>query len=80
MLTADIDEAILKMWKPSCEGVWESEYRRYKMGIKSKNEYLTTLRASLTSRYYMDGKMARYALYLSEDEMPSFYAGKNGYS
>lgn len=80
VLTADIDEAILKMWKPSYEGVWESEYRRYKMGIKSKNEYLTTLRASLTSRYYMDGQMARYALYLPGDEMPSCYAGKNGYS
>lgn len=80
LLTADIDEAILKIWKPSYEGVWESEYRRFKLGIKSKNEYLTTLRASLTSRYYMDGQMARYALYLPEDEMPSCYAGKNGYS
>lgn len=80
VLTADIDEAILKIWKPSYEGVWESEYRRYKMGIKSKNEYLTALRASLTSRYYMDEQMARYALYLPEDEMPSCYAGKNGYS
>lgn len=79
-LTADIDEAILKIWKPSYEGVWESEYRRFKMGIKSKNEYLTTLRASLTSRYYMDRQMARYALYLPEDGAPSCYAGKNGYS
>ena len=80
LLTADIDEAILKSWKPSYEGVWESEYRRYKLGIKSKNEFLTTLRASLTSRYYMDGQMSRYALYLPEDEIPSCYAGKNGYS
>lgn len=80
MLAADIDEAILKLWKPSYEGVWESEYRRWKLGIKSRNEYLTTLRASLTSRYYMDGQMARYALYLPGDEMPSCYAGKNGYS
>lgn len=79
-LAADIDEAIRKIWKPSYEGVWESEYRRYKMGIKSRNEYLTALRASLTSRYYMDGQMARYALYLPGDEMPSCYAGKNGYS
>ncbi len=79
-LTADIDEAIGKIWKPSYEGSWDSEYRRYKMGIKSRNEYLTVLRASLTSRYYMDGQMACYAFYLPEDEMPSCYAGKNGYS
>lgn len=79
-LTADIDEAIQKIWKPSQEGSWDSEYRRYKMGIKSRNEYLTTLRASLTSRYYMDGQMICYALYLPGDEMPSCYAGKNGYS
>ena len=70
-LTADIDEAIGKIWKPSYDGSWDSEYRRYKMGIKSRNEYLTVLRASLTSRYYMDGQMACYAFYLPEDEMPS---------
>lgn len=80
VLAADIDEAILKIWKPSYEGGWESEYRRYKLGIKSRDDYLTALRASLTSRYYMDGQMARYALYLPGDEMPSCYAGKNGYS
>lgn len=80
MLTADIEEAILKLWKPSYEGVWESEYRRCKLGIKSRDDFLTALRASLTSRYYMDEQMARYALYLAGDEMPSCYAGKNGYS
>lgn len=79
-LTADIDAAIQKIWKPSQEGSWDSEYWRYKMGIKSRNEYLTALRASLTSRYYMDGQMICYALYLPGDEMPSCYAGKNGYS
>ena len=80
VLAADMDEVILKIWKPSYEGVWESEYRRYKLGIKKLEDYLTALRASLTSRYYMDGQMARYALYLPGDEMPSCYAGKNGYS
>ncbi len=79
-LAADIDEAIHKIWKPSYDGSWESEYRRYKLEIKNRNEYLTTLRASLTSRYYMDAQMARYALYLPGDGAPSCYAGKNGYS
>lgn len=80
LLAADIDGAISKMQKPSYEGEWESDYRRYKTGLKSRSEYLTTIRASLVSKYYMDNQVARYAFYLQGEELPCYYAGKNGYS
>lgn len=80
LISTDIDEAISKMQRPSYEGEWESDYRRYRTGFTSRNEYLTTIRASLISKYYMDDQVARYAFYLAGEELPGCYTGKNGYA
>lgn len=80
LLATDIDEAIVKMQKPTYEGEWESDYRSYKKGTISRSEYLTAIKASLVSKYYMDNQVARYAFYLDGEEMPNCYSGKNGYA
>jgi len=79
LVYTDVDEAIQKIQKPTYEGEWEKEYNRYKKNLATRNEYMTLIKASLMSKYYMDNQVARYAFYLEEEEIPSAYSGKNGY-
>lgn len=79
MISNALDEAITKMQKPTYEGEWESEYNRYRRNVTTRGEYLVAMKSSMVSKYYMDDTIARYAFYLSEEEVPCCYAGKNGY-
>ena len=80
LVATDLDEAITKLQKPTYEGEWESAYMLYVRGNTTRNAYLNSIKASLISKYYMDSQFSRYAFYLEEDQTPSCYAGKNGYS
>lgn len=80
LVTTDIEEAITKIRKPTYEGEWESGYMSYLRGNTTRNAYLNTIKTSLISKYYMDNRIARYAFYLEDDQAPSCYSGKNGYS
>lgn len=80
LVTTDIDEAIVKLQKPTYEGEWEKGYTGYLRGNTARSTYLNAIKASLISKYYMDSQISRYAFYLEEDRTPSCYSGKNGYS
>lgn len=76
----EIDEAVTKMQKPTYEGEWESMFDKYAKGKVTRADYLTSIKASLISKFYMDDQIARYAFYVTGDETASCYSGKNGYS
>lgn len=76
----EIDEAITKMQKPTYEGEWENLYEKYEKGKITRADYLTAIKASMISKFYMDDQIARYAFYTAEDEPKCCYSGKNGYS
>ncbi len=76
----EIDEAVTKMQKPTYEGEWESMFDKYAKGKVTRADYLTSIKASLISKFYMDDQIARYAFYVTGDEAASCYSGKNGYS
>ena len=65
----EIDEAVTKMQKPTYEGEWESMFDKYAKGKVTRADYLTSIKASLISKFYMTG-----------DESACCYSGKNGYS
>ena len=75
-----IDEAVTKMQKPTYEGEWESMFDKYAKGKVTRADYLTSIKASLISKFYMDDQIARYAFYMTGDESACCYSGKNGYS
>ena len=75
----EIDEAVTKMQKPTYEGEWESMFDKYAKGKVTRADYLTSIKASLISKFYMDDQIARYAFYVTGDETASCYSGKNGY-
>ena len=74
----EIDEAVKKM--PTYEGEWESMFDKYAKGKVTRADYLTSIKASLISKFYMDDQIARYAFYMTGDESACCYSGKNGYS
>lgn len=76
----EIDEAVTKMQKPTYEGEWESMFDKYAKGKVTRADYLTSIKASLISKFYMDDQIARYAFYMAGDETACCYSGKNGYS
>lgn len=76
----EIDEAVTKMQKPTYEGEWESMFDKYAKGKVTRADYLTSIKASLISKFYMDDQIARYAFYVTGDETASCYSSKNGYS
>lgn len=76
----EIDEAVTKMQKPTYEGEWESMFDKYAKGKVTRADYLTSIKASLISKFYMDDQIARYAFYMTGDEAACCYSGKNGYS
>ena len=76
----EIDEAVTKMQKPTYEGEWESMFDKYAKGKMTRADYLTSIKASLISKFYMDDQIARYAFYMTGDETACCYSGKNGYS
>ena len=76
----EIDEAVTKMRKPTYEGEWESMFDKYAKGKVTRADYLTAIKASLISKFYMDDQIARYAFYMTGDESACCYSGKNGYS
>lgn len=76
----EIDEAVTKMQKPTYEGEWESMFDKYAKGKVTRADYLTSIKASLISKFYMDDQIARYAFYMTGDESACCYSGKNGYS
>ena len=76
----EIDEAVAKMQKPTYEGEWESMFDKYAKGKMTRADYLTSIKASLISKFYMDDQIARYAFYMTGDETACCYSGKNGYS
>lgn len=76
----EIDEAVTKMQKPTYEGEWESLFDKYAKGKVTRADYLTSIKASLISKFYMDDQIARYAFYMTGDESACCYSGKNGYS
>ena len=76
----EIDEAVTKMQKPTYEGGWESMFDKYAKGKVTRADYLTSIKASLISKFYMDDQIARYAFYMTGDESACCYSGKNGYS
>lgn len=76
----EIDEAVTKMQKPTYEGEWESMFDKYAKGKVTRADYLTSIKASLISKFYMDDQIARYAFYMTRDESACCYSGKNGYS
>ena len=76
----EIDEAVTKMQKPTYEGEWESMFDKYAKGKVTRADYLTSIKASLISKIYMDDQIARYAFYMTGDESACCYSGKNGYS
>lgn len=76
----EIDEAVTKMQKPTYEGEWESMFDKYAKGKVARADYLTAIKASLISKFYMDDQIARYAFYMTGDESACCYSGKNGYS
>lgn len=76
----EIDEAVTKMQKPAYEGEWESMFDKYAKGKVTRADYLTAIKASLISKFYMDDQIARYAFYMTGDESACCYSGKNGYS
>ena len=76
----EIDEAVTKMQKPTYEGEWESMFDKYAKGKVTRADYLTAIKASLISKFYMDEQIARYAFYMTGDESACCYSGKNGYS
>ena len=76
----EIDEAVTKMQKPTYEGDWESMFDKYAKGKVTRADYLTAIKASLISKFYMDEQIARYAFYMTGDESACCYSGKNGYS
>lgn len=76
----EIDEAVTKMQKPTYEGEWESMFDKYAKGKVTRADYLTSIKASLISKCYMDDQIARYAFYMTGDESACCYSGKNGYS
>lgn len=76
----EIDEAVTKMQKPTYEGEWESMFDKYAKGKVTRADYLTSIKASLISKFYMDEQIARYAFYMTGDETACCYSGKNGYS
>lgn len=80
LITTDLDAAITKLQKPTYEGEWESLYTRLEKELITRADYLTAIRSSLISKYYMDEQIARYAFYMPGDVTPSCYSGKNGYS
>ena len=57
----EIDEAVTKMQKPTYEGEWESMFDKYAKGKVTRADYLTSIKASLISKFYMDDQIARYA-------------------
>lgn len=75
----EIDEAVTKMQKPTYEGEWESMFDKYAKGKVTRADYLTAIKASLISKFYMDEQIARYAFYMTGDESACCYSGKNGY-
>lgn len=75
----EIDEAVTKMQKPTYEGEWESMFDKYAKGKVTRADYLTSIKASLISKFYMDDQIARYAFYMTGDEAACCYSGKNGY-
>ena len=76
----EIDEAVTKMQKPTYEGEWESMFDKYAKGKVTRADYLTSIKASLISKFYMDDQIARYAFYMTGDESACCCSGKNGYS
>lgn len=76
----EIDEAVTKMQKPTYEGEWDSMFDKYAKGKVTRADYLTSIKASLISKFYMDDQIARYAFYMTGDESACCYSGKNGYS
>ena len=76
----EIDEAVTKMQKPTYEGEWESMFDKYAKGKVTRADYLTSIKSSLISKFYMDEQIARYAFYMTGDETACCYSGKNGYS
>ena len=74
----EIDEAVTKMQKPTYEGEWESMFDKYAKGKVTRADYLTSIKASLISKFYMDDQIARYAFYMTGDESACCYSGKNG--
>lgn len=76
----EIDEAVTKMQKPTYEGEWESMFDKYAKGKVTRADYLTSIKASLISKFYMDDQIARYAFYMTGDESACCYSGNNGYS
>lgn len=80
LVMTEIDEAITKMQKPTYEGEWEGLYDQYSKGKISRSDYLTSIKASLISKFYMDDQLSRYAFYMEGEEKPCCYSGKNGYS
>lgn len=76
----EIDEAVTKMQKPTYEGEWESMFDKYAKGKMTRADYLTSIKDSLISKFYMDEQIARYAFYMTGDETACCYSGKNGYS
>ena len=76
----EIDEAVTKMQKPTYEGEWESMFDKYAKGKVTRADYLTSIKDSLISKFYMDDQIARYAFYMTGDESACCYSGKNGYS
>lgn len=80
LVSTDLDEAIAKIQKPTYEGEWEKLYNSLEKGNISLSDYLTSIRASLIYKFYMDRQVSRYAFYREGDTTPSCYSGKNGYS
>lgn len=79
MISNSIDEAIIKMQKPTYEGEWESDFNRYRRNLIGRGEYLVAIKSSMVTKFYMDDTIARYAFYIAGEEQPCCYAGKNGY-
>jgi two-component system sensor histidine kinase YesM len=79
LIKTDLDEAVTKIRKPTYEGDWEQLYDRYDKNKITHSEYLTSMKASLISKYYMDAQISRFAFYMEDSDDPACYSGKNGY-
>lgn len=80
-LTANkIDDSIQLVQSPSYERDWEKAWKLYEGRKLTQNDFLTVVRNSLKTKYYMNETFDLYAFYLKGNDVPKCYSSRVGYS
>ncbi|MGL5260381.1 MAG: sensor histidine kinase [Lachnospiraceae bacterium] len=80
MVSGKIDDMIHLLQQPTYEGTWETLNDSYEKEEITYLKYMTQLRANLKNKYNNEERISAYSFYLLEDDIPSIYYSRQGYS